>query len=175
MSNSVTFIKSQVHITNRHVKQKNKKLSSSVAVKYFHFYCFMMSFYSFMTYYTEWTEWSFMSRASIHFTDSIHLHVNGSHHLQHVNNSFQRERAWAETFIWKTICYGQMQQEGDPLKRAKALWLKSDKVQSHSLPHCFHLGLFPPVHPSEAWFHWSHAAKTTVVPCPSKRQGLVEM
>jgi len=88
-----------------------------------------------------------MSGASIYFTDSIHPCVNGSYQLQHVNNSIQRERVCAETFIWKITCHGQLQQEVDPLKRGQALWLKRDKVQSYTLLQCFHLGLFSPCPP----------------------------
>lgn len=43
-----------------------------------------------------------MGRASIHFTGSVHLRANGSHHLPHVNSSFQR--VFAGIFIWKAVC-----------------------------------------------------------------------
>lgn len=87
-----------------------------------------------------------MSRASIHFTDSIPLCVTGSHQLPPVNNSFQRERGPAGIFIWKTICHGLLQYE---VKKGQALCLQNDTVQSHTLPHCFHLGLFLPTRPPE--------------------------
>lgn len=94
----------------------------------------MKFFYRFLTYYTERTEWNFMSRASIHFTDSTHLCVKGSHHLQQVNNSFEKERARAEIFIWKTIPTANWNKRVTLEKEAKPCGSRVTRSNAHPTP-----------------------------------------
>lgn len=146
------------------MKERNKNLSTSISLKYFHFYCFMKSLYRFINCYTQWTEHNFMGRASIHFTGSVH--ANGSHHLPCVNSSFQRGflqgSSSGKLSAWTTAVRGQ--------KGAKQCG--SRRTGPNPTPR---FGLFSSHHPSEASLHWRHAAKPCLYhTCPT-RQGLVEI